>query len=413
MAAEPKVLLVWGQYPRWIPPILFSSRQITLTARIKAEEGFRDQSDHDFNYFCDFQPNGWLERGEFDLFEYCQFNKIGTDFDFIIVLSEQDMDIFPTNIQAFNCCSILLIGDTHHFARPISTLVEYALREKFSAAVCQFTAQHLHWFRKAGIPLCGWAPGLVTKHEPSVNHECREDSVVFIGHSWQYHFYRYLLIKLMQTEKLPLGISIATRIEAAEKYGRSLISFNCSLNSDVNIRNFEILSSRGFLLTDELTEASGFNLLFPVGQVCDTYSNSSELISKIDFYRRNPKSALRIARRGHKYFCKNLRADIAISNFKSVYFEGKKSALCLPPDPRFHKVENTNWRKRLLVYEDIQELHRQSLSVRVKVGPNATWFDPGDVEDLPRVKLITQDSTIHGEEYENSSIEESWDYVVN
>jgi len=280
-------------------------------------------------------------------------------------------------------------------------------------AVCQFTGQHLHWFQKAGIPLCGWAPGLVTKHEPGANYECREDSVVFIGHSWKYHFYRYSLIQLMKKERLPIRVSIATRMEAAERYNRSLISFNCSLNSDLNIRNFEILSSRGFLLTDALAEASGFNLLFPVGEVCDTYSDNDELISKIDFYRRNPGSALKIAHRGYEYFCKNLRADIAISKFKLAYFEGKGSALNPLPDSRCHDVNSLNWRKRLLTYEDIQELHRQLPSVQVKVDPSATWFDHRDVEDLPRVNLTIQGTTLKGEGCEASPTELTWDYIVS
>src|SRR5262245_17558853 len=111
MTAEPKVLLVWGQYPRWIPPVRFATRQTTIAARVKQE--LKDQSELNFNYFEEFDPDGWLGTGEFDLLEYCERYKLGRDFDFIVIFGEEDMGLLPTNLNAFRCPAILLVGDTH------------------------------------------------------------------------------------------------------------------------------------------------------------------------------------------------------------------------------------------------------------------------------------------------------------
>jgi Glycosyl transferases group 1 len=389
MRVSPRVLVVWGQYPRWMPPVLFSDNQVTLAAKLKTTGAFKYQNASSFNYFKEFEPNGWLEGGAFDLGEYCERNRLGRDFDFIIVFVEQDTGLFPKNIGYFNCPAILLVGDTHHFPRPISALISYARDEGFAFIVCQFTAHHLHWFVKAGFARCIWVPGLITRHEPGLWHAVRDDNVIFVGHDWKYHFYRHTLLRTLQDEGLPLRRMIGTREQAAQAYSRSLISFNCSLNSDINIRNFEVLSSQGFLLTDDLPEVTGFRQLFRPGEACETYVNGLELLSKIRFYRANPHAALKIARRGHELFCTTLPPAHALRRLKAVLFEDNWSDNMLPPDQRCYSRAGDQFWRRLKLYEDVQELHRKQLSVRVLVEDGIDWFEPDDFLDLPRVSFYS------------------------
>lgn len=389
MSASPRVLLVWGQYPRWMPPVTFSSNQVTLAAKLKTTGGWKYQNVSNFNYFKEFAPDGWVEGGTFDLAEYCDKNRLGRNFDFVIVFAEQDTGVFPENVTQFNCPAILLLGDTHHFPRPISTLLSYARRERFDMIAGQFTAHHLHWFVEAGFARCAWVPGLITRHVPGLWHDARDDNVTFVGHNWEYHLYRHTLLRTLQHEGLPLRTAIGTREEAAQAYSRSLISFNCSLNSDINVRNFEVLSSRGFLLTDDLPEVTGFRQLFRPGKACETYGDQDELLTKIHFYRANPDAAVKIARHGHDLFCTTLSAEQALIRFRSAFFEGKIDDSMLPPDPRCHAPYGKWCWRRLEVYEDIQELHRQKLAVKVLVEDGVGWFEPDDFTDLPRVSLYS------------------------
>lgn len=404
MNADPRVLLVWGQYPRWIPPVTFSSRQVTLAARLKTINGFRDQSDHDFCYFEDFAPNGWLPNGSFDLMDYCARNGLPVTYDFVILFLDQDMGIFPANIAGFGCPSVLLVGDSHHFMRPISTLISYVWREEIDAVVTQFTGHHTHWFRDAGISESGFIPGLETREMAVDLKQPRIDRVTFVGHHWPYHFYRWNLHELMRQHGIPLNVKIGTREEAAEAYGSSLVSFNCSLNGDVNIRNFEVLASGGFLLTDALPEATGFSVLFRPGGACDTYRDGDELVDKLAFYRRNPEAATRLAFAGHAHFCAALRPQRALARFADAIFAGRGLADCLPPDPRCRHPAAANLEARLAAYEDIQELHRQQRTVRVLVEASADWFRREDYADLPRVSLF-----FAGEGIASGS---PWDFVV-
>jgi Glycosyl transferases group 1 len=413
MTVEPKLLVVWGQYPRWMPPVKFSARQVTLAVRVKAE--LQDQGAHNFNYFEEFEADGWLDANVVDLAEYCDCNGFGRNFDFIIVFIDEDMGLFPSNLGAFRCPTILLVGDTHHFSRPISTLISYAKREKISMVAGQFTAHHLHWFIGAGIEACAWIPGLVTRVIPGNSRAKRHDKIVFIGHSWEYHYYRFSLLETMRLNGLPIEIRIGTREEAGEVYGRSLISFNCSLNSDVNIRNFEILSSGGFLLTDDLPEVSGFRQLFRPGQGCEVYSDADDLLSKIAFYRRNPSLADTIAKRGHELFQNVLRPDQALKKFKKAFFEGEIDETMLPPDSRCYAPSDPNWLRRLETYEDVQEIHRKQSAVKVLIRAGTNWLRVEDFVDLPRVRFYST-TPRQGHKVEIVSLVAAasgdWDYVA-
>ena len=143
----------------------------------------------------------------------------------------------------------------------------------------------------AGFSRCTAIPGLITCHKPVEWTDSRDDAIAFVGHTWRYHFYRHTLLGQMRRAGLPLQTVRGTRDDSARAYSQSLISFNCSLNSDINVRNFEVLSSRGFLLTEALPEVTGFGRLFRPGEGCETYAGPEELLSKIAFYRANPEAA--------------------------------------------------------------------------------------------------------------------------
>ncbi len=370
-----------------------------MVTRLK--DGLGDQGDLNFGYYHDFEVDHWLNGGEFDLAETCHRLGWGHDFDQLIIFAEQDMGVFPRNLERFGCPKILLLGDTHHFPNPISTLIGYLRREAFDLIVGQFASHHLHWFVKADLAACTWAPGLITRHVPGDYSAERDDVIAMVGHTWRYHGYRHHLLTRLRQAQAPLRITTATREESARLYGSSLISFNCSLNSDINLRCFEVLSSRGFMLTDALPTATGFDELFRPGQCCDTYACADEMFDKVTYYRAHPERALSIARRGHEWFCRQLRPELALSKFKRTLDGLGRDALPLPPDPRCHDTDHDEWERRLELYEHLQEMHRERPSVRVRIASTAPWVKASDFDDLPRLELLWSDDA-NG----------NWDYVV-
>ena len=86
-------------------------------------------------------------------------------------------------------------------------------------------------------------------------------------------------------------------------------SLNGSLNGDLNMRVFEVLSAGGFLLTDRVSQQAGLELLLRSGQDCETYEEAEELFDKLAFYRRSPAAALQIAEQGAATYRRTLLAE--------------------------------------------------------------------------------------------------------
>ena len=388
-AGEPTVLVVWGKYPLWFPPPQFSSVQVNLAAKIDLADMPKEQSVREFAYFQPPQVHGWLDPGRFDLVERCGQLGLPKTYDLIVVMAEQGTSIYPLNTHSFACPTVLLLGDTHHSSAPISTMIGYARAERFDLVLSQFNGQHVHWFLEAGIDGCGFLPGLLTRRHAVPWRDDRRDQVVFVGHSWAYDVYRRELLDEIKQSGLPSEIKIAAGNEAAKAYAEALISFNCSMNGDLNMRNFEVLASGGFLLADALSPASGFPELFEPGKACDVYHGRAELFDKIDFYRRHPATALRMARRGLELFEARLSPERAMAALKGVVFGGKDAASLLPQDPRCRNPDNETLDRRLMTYEAVQELHRKKPRPRVLLTAGADWFRPRDVADLPRLGLYS------------------------
>lgn len=63
-----------------------------------------------------------------------------------------------------------------------------------------------------------------------------------------------------------------------------------------------MISAGGFLLTDQLSFASGLDELLALGTYCDTYNSEAELLEKVRYYLDHPQEAIQIARRAYHTF---------------------------------------------------------------------------------------------------------------
>lgn len=81
-------------------------------------------------------------------------------------------------------------------------------------------------------------------------------------------------------------------------YGSAKIGFNYSINNDVNMRIFEVLSCGALLVTNFIKD-NGFEDLFADGVNVVVYKNAEELFSKIDYYLSHDDEREGIAKEGH------------------------------------------------------------------------------------------------------------------
>nr|WP_238376864.1 glycosyltransferase [Synechococcus sp. JA-2-3B'a(2-13)] len=290
----------------------------------------------------------------------------------------------------------MLAGDTHHWKFPINHLLAYWAAEGFDYVATAYNFQHLHWFAAAGAENLAWLPLISMR---TVTHdwvEDRENQVVFIGQQGSRHPRRCRLVQAIKNADLPILIKTANRQEAAKWFAHSLISFNCSQNGDLNLRNLEVISAGGFLLTDQLSFASGLDELLAPGTYCDTYNSEAQLLEKIRYYLDHPQEAIQIARRAYHTFDQHWHPRHRIQNLLDWVFGGE-----LPEpfrySPRsdvryFVSTASSAWiDTRLGIYEPIQELHRVQERLRVFVGRGCPGVIAADLLDLPRLELYVEE----------------------
>ncbi|MGY2982527.1 glycosyltransferase family protein [Thermostichus sp. OS-CIW-30] len=388
---QPRVLLSWPIAPDYVPPPQLSDRQVTVCPKEKVG-GFG------LGYVN--RREGLVEcpEGDYDLYDFVQQSEqiVDKEFDLVIVRASSCEYSNPLNTKKFGCPTVLLAGDTHHWHFPIEHLLAYWAVEAFDYVVTAHNRQHLHWFAAAGAENLAWLP-LISMH--TVVHkwvEARESQVVFIGHQGSDHPRRSRLVEAIKRAHLPILAKTANRQEAARLFAESLISFNCSLNGDLNFRNLEVISAGGFLLTDQLSFASGLDELLATGTYCDTYNSEAQLLEKIRYYLDHPQEAIQIARRAYHTFDEKWHPRHRIQNFLEWVFGGE-----LPEPFRYSPCSDVRYfvstassawiNTRLGIYEPIQELHRVQERLQVLVSQGCPEVIAADLLDLPRLELYVEE----------------------
>lgn len=82
-------------------------------------------------------------------------------------------------------------------------------------------------------------------------------------------------------------------------YSSSKIGFNYSINNDINMRMFEVLSCGALLVTNNIKD-NGFEDLFVDGRNAVVYSDRNDLFRKVDYFLNDPAKRQEIASEGHK-----------------------------------------------------------------------------------------------------------------
>ena len=302
----------------------------------------------------------------------------------------------PANLSAFDCPKVALLADTHHLARPLRNAFAYLGAEKFDFHIALYNRHHAHFFIAHGLRNVHWLPGLTVRQFDAVIPSATEREILFVGQAGKYHPRRRRLLGAIKARGLPLRAISCPAEEAAAQYGAARITFNCSLNGDVNMRVFEALGAGGFLLTDRLSPQSGMARLFQDGEHLALYESADDLIAKIEYYLDRPDEAADIARRGQAQFAQSCAAQHLAGALWGIVFDGKTDPLFDISDDRRTAlaVAATQGQvtDRATVYEFVQELHRKEERVALLLLPGVDPAMACDLADLPRLAVHYADA---------------------
>jgi glycosyltransferase involved in cell wall biosynthesis len=311
--------------------------------------------------------------------------------DLVVVKADATGRNFPANLAAFHCPKVLVVGNTQHLDAPIQRLLAYAKQEKFDFVTSDHKRHHLHFFVEAGFPKVAWLPGLNVHPHPQPAAKQRTPHILFVGQTGKFHPYRNYVLGAIKETGLPLHVVSAPQNQAAALYAQSLVALNCSLNADLNLRVFEVLSSGGFLLTDRLAPEAGLELLFKEGQAYEAWSDVGELIEKARYFLAHPQAAGAIAERGREAFWTKHHPHRKAVEFMKWVFEGILPAnYAIERELRTVAVpvgNSASVSMRAAIYEEVQELHLRKPNCRVLVGAEVDSRVVLDLLDLPRANL--------------------------
>ena len=318
--------------------------------------------------------------------------------DVIVCLVDASWRNLPSNLAAFSCPKILLIADTHHLSSPVVGTMQYLANEPFDRSIFLYDRHHAAFFHAAGFRNLFWLPGLTFPHGDAAVRAARvrgprASRIAFVGQAGKHHPRRSRLLEALKARNLPVVAKGLTQTESLGFYGSSLLGFNASLNGDLNLRVLEIISTGGTLLTDWLTPESGFDRFFADQRDCLIYRTPEELAERAAHALARPTDTQAIGAAGARWFDENYGEMRRRELFRAIAFDGVAA-----PEFDFSPQEKTRvffggdtdrLLEALIVYEGIQEIHRNEETVRVQIADD----QPADLKSLfstlPRIECTT------------------------
>jgi len=196
---------------------------------------------------------------------------------------------YPQNLEAIPCLKVCYLIDSHH---NLLTHLEWA--KQFDLV---FIAQweYLDEFRVRGMR-AHWLP---LGCDPDVH--CRFDvpksyAIGFEGGLSEGSRRKALLTEL--AAHLPVHYDRCFWEDRARLFSKSKMIFNSAALNDLNMRNFEVMSSGTMVLTD-MAKNSKQNVLFVDGEDYAVY-NDSNIVDVARFYLENEDLREKIAARGRR-----------------------------------------------------------------------------------------------------------------
>jgi hypothetical protein len=337
----------------------------------------------------------WLKTplGQYDLAAQIDRLPIEQRPELVVVRADATRRNRPGNLDSVKARRVLLIGDTHHGRAPIEGLIRYAKSEPFDLILLDYTRQHGHFFLEAGLSQTRWLPAIAIDPPPPQPLGPRR-GLVFMGQLREYHRRRRLLIDRLFEAGLKPDLFEAIGAAAQGLHAAATVSFNCSLNGDLNQRVIEVLAAGGCLLTDRLAPQAGLELLFEPGRHLRLYDGPADLVAQAKELLADPARAAAIAAAGLARYREAYSRAPVMAEFTNL-LEGRdgRPAHALAKDPRSRKPAPESpprLEARLALYQGLQELHRQEPSLSVLFAGDADPDAVSDAVDLPRLEVAVE-----------------------
>jgi len=172
---------------------------------------------------------------------------------------------------------------------------------------------NVHWLPHAVEPEAYLDPDSFNRNKPEpYNFLTKKYDVCFIGHINSANRKDSLDRLFREFPNFYYGQRLFN--EAAEKYAQSKIVFNISMLDDLNMRVFEVLGSRSFLLTNHLPDIDEF---FKEGVHLATYKTMDEMVEKAKYYLAHDDEREKIAQAGFEEVMKHHTIDHRVGTMLS------------------------------------------------------------------------------------------------
>ena len=316
--------------------------------------------------------------------------------DAVVSLVDASWRNTPRNLAAFRRPKALLVADTHHLSSPLIGMLKYAATEPYDRIIFLYDRHHLSFFHSAGFNNLYWFPGLTFPHNDETVKKARmkkrSPRMAFVGQSGKFHPHRARLLDALKKSKLSLDQRRLPQRQALEFYGSSAIGLNASLNGDLNLRVFEIIASGAALLTDRLAPESGLFQLFTEGKDILTYSSVDELRERAKHALIQPQETAQVGRAGAALFDRLFNAQGRRTAFQDLLVNGTHvpafAEQVSTPVRKYFSGDMDRLLQGMIVYEIMQELHRNEEKVRIVLTPSVEQ-DVADLwTSLPRIEIV-------------------------
>jgi hypothetical protein len=314
--------------------------------------------------------------------------------ELVVVRADATRRNRPVNLAGIKARKVLLVGDTHHRRAPIAGLIDYAKSEPFDLVLLDYTRQHAHFFVEAGVRNLHWLPGFAVDPPPPALARRPQKGLIFVGMLEAQHAQRRRMIEALMAAGLKPELFHAFGAQAPQLHAAATVSFNCSLNGDLNQRVIEVPAAGGCLLTDRLAPQAGLEILFEPGRDLELYDGPEELVERARALLADPARAAAIAAAGLARY-REAYAPAATQAEFAALLEGRggRAAHALSREPRAAKpalAEPERLAARLALYQAVQELHRREPALAMLLAGEADPDSAADLVDLPRLRVSVE-----------------------
>lgn len=377
-----KVLYAAHARLEYMTPPLYSPHQIFCGCR---------NSDH-------FTPQGvqYLQtpEGEYHLPSFLKSRGLESPHVFIAHVDATQKNM-PRGLAELNSFKVMILGDTHHLAKPLQSVLSYFLLEDFDLYIADCKLNHAHFFKhlKPQAPIL-FFPGFRNRFEAKTFVENKKHLVNFVGKiDPAIHPYRNAMLEALRSEPFPKLFEGAYQAQAAAIYSNSLISLNFTLNNEFNMRVMEVIAAGGFLLTEQIAPQTGLAQCFEEEKHYVSFHSISDCKDKIRYFLAHPSEALAIAREAFELY----RNQFSISHRRDLFRQKVRNHVFgVAPSSTASKVLTEAFRTQLEAYEHLQALNLRGPHKVEMAGPMARHLASW-AKDLLRLDIRVEERPLRSD----------------